>query len=194
MAKKAKRVYTAQVPDNLPDWIYKIGNTHQLAGLIFSGMGVFHEIMFPGHRLTDQYFVDHPSVELWAEILKRSDDPVYLEGGKKPWQRKAERIISGMVQQQVWARDGFMCAYCGIEMGKSLITIDHFVPLELGGANDTTNYISACKPCNKDKGDMDPEKWCEKQALSYLEYKRYVKNNGTSDNLDTPFPWSRIPF
>jgi hypothetical protein len=189
MPKKSKRVYTAQVPDNLPDWIYKIGNTHQLCGLIFTGMGVTLEVMFPGYRRTDPYLTEHPSAELWAEILKRSDDPVYLEGGKKPWLRKAERVISGFVQQQIWVRDNHCCAYCGKMMGEVLMTIDHWVPLELGGANDTTNYISSCKSCNKDKGDMDPKEWCRKKRLDYNLYVEYVQNNGDAMTLANLIPF-----
>jgi 5-methylcytosine-specific restriction endonuclease McrA len=40
------------------------------------------------------------------------------------------------VQQKVWAADGFQCVYCGAKMGETLLTVDHFVPLELGGANE----------------------------------------------------------
>ena len=35
----------------------------------------------------------------------------------------------------------------------------HFVPLEMGGANDTSNYLTACRKCNKDKGGMAPADW-----------------------------------
>jgi hypothetical protein len=193
--KKSKRVYTAQVPDDLPDWVYRIGNVLKLSGLIFSGMNTNYRLYLAGHKhASNKPTVEkmyEPDERLWAEILKRSDDPVYLEGGKKPWLRKAERLVSGYVQQQIWARDGFQCAYCGAEFGKVLMTIDHWMPLELGGANDTTNYISACKRCNKDKGDKHPKNWCQEKDLFYTQYKHYVEKNESSNH---PFPWEEIPF
>ncbi len=195
MSKKSKRVYTAEVPDDLPEWVTRIGNTMHLAGLLFWGTdGEFREVLFAGCSHQDPFLIDNPSPELWAEILKRSDDPVYLEGGEKPWLRKAERLVSGLVQQQIWARDGFKCGYCGIPMGQRLMTVDHFLPLELGGVNDTTNYLTACKTCNLRKGDMNPIDWCRQEELEYSDYARYVKANQKPESSLRKPPFQEIPF
>jgi 5-methylcytosine-specific restriction endonuclease McrA len=63
--------------------------------------------------------------------------------------------------------DALKCVYCGAMMGKVQLTVDHFIPLEMGGANDTSNYLSACRKCNKDKGAMDPRDFCEWRNLNY---------------------------
>jgi hypothetical protein len=189
MTKKSKRVYTAQVPDDLPSWVYQIGNVLKLSGLVFSGMGEAYHFVLPSSGNFNIHVAHNPDERLWAEILKRSDDPIYLKGGKKPWLRKAERVVSGFVQQQVWARDNHCCAYCGKSMGDVLMTIDHFIPLEMGGANDTTNYISSCKSCNKDKGDMDPREWCQKKKLDYELYVEYVRSNGDAMILTNLIPF-----
>ncbi len=57
--------------------------------------------------------------------------------------------------------------YCDKKMGDVQLTIDHFVPLELGGKNDQTNYLSACRKCNKDKASIHP--------VNYLGEMKYEK-------------------
>ena len=54
-------------------------------------------------------------------------------------------------KKNVMVRDGFKCAYCGIE-GKRL-TIDHIYPKAKGGKSTFENCITSCKPCNNKKGD-----------------------------------------
>lgn len=48
------------------------------------------------------------------------------------------------------------CVYCG-ERGR--MTRDHFVPLSAGGADNASNIVPACEPCNQSKGGMLPELW-----------------------------------
>ena len=78
--------------------------------------------------------------------------------GRKPgqgskWLRRSTRFA-------LYSRDGFRCAYCGksIEEGARL-TIDHLLPCELGGTNDTTNLITACLSCNSAKQDRPLQAW-----------------------------------
>lgn len=48
------------------------------------------------------------------------------------------------------------CPYCG----RPSQTVEHVVPVSLGGAVDETNLVGACRPCNSSKGP--------KSLLSYL--------------------------
>ena len=76
----------------------------------------------------------------------------------------SESIINGtsdwVYEEEFFLRDGFRCAYCGksIEEGARL-TIDHLLPCELGGTNDTTNLITACLSCNSAKQDLPLQAW-----------------------------------
>jgi hypothetical protein len=60
-------------------------------------------------------------------------------------------------------------------MGKMQLTIDHWVPLELGGVNNTSNYLSVCRKENKDKGSMSPQDWCNLKGYDFDFYVEYLK-------------------
>jgi uncharacterized short protein YbdD (DUF466 family) len=114
--------------------------------------------------------------EEWTDFLKRTDDPEVLVMPEKAFHRKLRYQISGHVQQKVWAADGFQCVFCHQPMGKMQLTIDHWVPLELGGVNDTSNYLSVCRKENKDKGSMPPQDWCKLKGYDFDFYVEYLKN------------------
>jgi hypothetical protein len=61
--------------------------------------------------------------------------------------------ISRRVRFEVLIRDGFRCRYCGhgAEDG-AVLEVDHVYPRSLGGTDDPTNLVTACKDCNRGKG------------------------------------------
>jgi|GEM_PF-6863838 len=60
------------------------------------------------------------------------------------------------IREQIFARDGFECTYCGSSDDP---TIDHIVPLIRGGTNDFANLTPACRSCNSSKGDRLLSEW-----------------------------------
>lgn len=63
-------------------------------------------------------------------------------------------------------RDGYVCAYCGIHLGKHNASIDHIVPRSSGGLSTFDNTVAACIPCNNKKDNRS----C-KQANMYPRVK-----------------------
>ena len=70
------------------------------------------------------------------------------------WSRKA-----------VLQRDGFTCAYCGVQPGIKQsgrllshrdFTVDHILPISRGGKNTWSNTVCACASCNQRKGNRRP--------------------------------------
>jgi hypothetical protein len=155
-----------------------IGSLIRIDGLVVAGGGARQVLMLPSASREDDieendyvWLTD----EAWTEFLQRSDVPEILVGPAKAFHRKARYEISGLVQQKVWAADGFKCMFCGRTMGDVQLSVDHLIPLELGGVNDTSNYISACRRCNKDKGSEDPRTWCERKNVDYDVLVAYLK-------------------
>lgn len=77
----------------------------------------------------------------------------------------------------IYVRDGFKCVYCGRSVEETAITIDHVVPQALGGTNDASNLVTACRSCNSAKG-----KHTLRGFLSYLRTKN-VDTNGISSRI-----------
>jgi hypothetical protein len=155
-----------------------IGSLLRIEGLVVGGEGTRAVLMLPGHDEAWVVMKAHNlSLEDWTDWLKRSDDPEVLVQGslEKVFHRKVRYgDISGAVQQKVWKADGFKCMFCGAIFGDAQMTIDHFVPLEMGGVNNTSNYISACRRCNKKKGAMDPKEFCKTTRHGYEFYVQYL--------------------
>jgi len=153
-----------------------IGNLLKIEGLVVGGEGAQAVLMLPDTLLSLKASVEYLTPEEWTDWLKRSDDPEILIMPAKAFHRKLRYEISGAVQQKVWVADGFKCFWCKQPMGKVQLTVDHFVPLEMGGVNDTSNYLSACRKCNKDKGAMVPRAWCALIDGDYDAVVNYLAN------------------
>lgn len=56
--------------------------------------------------------------------------------------------ITKAERQQVYEKYGGHCAYCGKEIDIKDMQVDHMIPLRLGGADEMSNYMPACRRCN----------------------------------------------
>jgi hypothetical protein len=185
-----KRVYQFEPDDD--EFTKQFGHHYQLSGLLFQGEGETMIVMLPNgdfdnidlDALDDSGVISgKPNNERLAAIIKATDDPQYLDATQKVWLRKAQRIMSRNIQQKIWARDGFRCMFCNRKMGDVKLTIDHFVPLELGGEDKPDNYISTCSKCNKDKGSMTPANYCFLNGLDYDGLVNYLLNNMEAEHI-----------
>jgi hypothetical protein len=61
---------------------------------------------------------------------------------KSNWQKTRKAILQ---------RDQYTCAYCGREA----TTVDHIIPVSLGGDAHPSNLVAACVPCNSSKGGIN---------------------------------------
>lgn len=179
----ASRFYQETMPTGRPVFFENFGNLLKISGLVMQGEGKVLLLWTPtaDPMEWDEIDVEQPTLEEWGMIIRETDDPKVLEWEPdgvniKAIHRKVRYAISGAVQQKVWAQDGFRCQFCGNHMGDAQLTVDHWIPLELGGANDTTNYITACRKCNKLKGSLPPEVFCASHGYDYYRIDTYVKS------------------
>ncbi len=54
-----------------------------------------------------------------------------------------------------------ICHYCGREVGRNEVTMDHIVPVSRGGKSRKGNVVPACKMCNNRKKSLLPIEWDE---------------------------------
>ena len=52
----------------------------------------------------------------------------------------------------MYLRDLYQCQYCADTFSHDELTIDHVIPRAMGGVTSWENCVTACKPCNSDKG------------------------------------------
>lgn len=55
----------------------------------------------------------------------------------------------------------FSCAYCGRQLTRHTLTIDHIMPRSLGGPFWLENTCIACNQCNFHKGTKHPDRFVE---------------------------------
>jgi 5-methylcytosine-specific restriction endonuclease McrA len=58
-----------------------------------------------------------------------------------------------LTRKNLYLRDNFTCAFCDDVFDTQDLSIDHVIPKSRGGKNEWTNLVTACNPCNWDKGD-----------------------------------------
>lgn len=92
-------------------------------------------------------------------------------------------------RENIYKRDNHECVYCGKGKAKSDLTLDHVIPQSRGGGNTWENLVTACKPCNGEKSDLELKDFTDKvidpkrphylmlmKAVDYIpeEWKSYL--------------------
>jgi 5-methylcytosine-specific restriction endonuclease McrA len=57
----------------------------------------------------------------------------------------------------IYARDDNTCQYCGLQLHRSQLNLDHVIPRTLGGRTSWENIVCSCIECNLHKGGRTPE-------------------------------------
>lgn len=164
---KRKDFFGLRYPNHEPVYLDRLGSEFQVSGVLLGGKyGLKVLLMLPDEDVgfsSQQIKIVQPSRDEWIQALKQMDDPEYYEtssDGKtvKAIHRKSQRQIASQVQWGVYRKAGFKCEFCGHARP---LTIDHYLPVDLGGTDEPSNLKAACRPCNKRKGNMSPKEWEE---------------------------------
>ncbi len=59
----------------------------------------------------------------------------------------------------LWAQFNKACAYCHTPTELEHIQAEHVIALARGGANNISNILPSCAPCNSDKRDLTMDEW-----------------------------------
>lgn len=170
------RFYLLEFPSRPALW-GDLGSQLRIRGLLIGGSAQSVLLLLPETPKQEIVATHELNDAEWCDVIRRLDDPEILVGNghAKIFQRKLRHAISGAVQQKIWAADKFACVYCGARMGETMLSIDHFVPLELGGSHSQDNYVSACRRCNKSKGCESPDTWCPRYGYDASKIREYLK-------------------
>lgn len=99
------------------------------------------------------------------------DDPT-VDGDHARREKEKSRRLR---QTAWWMRkiQGGACYYCGRNVGRIGLTMDHVVPLSRGGRSTKGNIVPACKECNNKKKYLLPIEW--EEYLQSLREDRHLE-------------------
>lgn len=69
----------------------------------------------------------------------------------------APEYVPPLNNTALFARDAWLCMYCGGHFNRSELSRDHVTPLTQGGLNLWSNVVTACRRCNTFKAGRTPE-------------------------------------
>ena len=120
-------------------YLYKTGEE-------FESLDAFH------HRILERIDnADFPFEEGFAACVLAFECPALPSKAS----RNAGQIrtsINLSLRFAIFARDGFLCRYCGQGVGDGIkLEIDHILPHVQGGLGNQANLITACNQCNRGK-------------------------------------------
>jgi len=157
------------------------GNELSLTGALFSSNEEGYICLFPTQKAPPNIAVMPLDIEEWKHLLKQLDtqEVEVIQTASdgtvtKAILRKSQRLIEQRVSWSVFRRDSYRCRYCGAT-GVPL-TVDHLVLWEEGGPSTEDNLLTACRPCNKTRGNLPYEEWLKHPY--YLEKARNGLSRG----------------
>jgi hypothetical protein len=65
--------------------------------------------------------------------------------------------VSRRLRYEVLRRDSHTCRYCGAQAPDVKLTVDHVIPVTLGGGDEPKNLVTACADCNAGKSSIAPD-------------------------------------
>lgn len=144
--------------DDLP--LHDLGNNIEISGMILQGQGKTYAVMLPKAdvELPQLVKVDHDE---WKKLLHQLDTLEVKLFPNNPESkvivRKSQRNIEQNVSWNVFRRDQYKCRYCGVD--NVPLTVDHIVLWEDMGPSVEDNLNTACKKCNKTRGNIPYTDW-----------------------------------
>ena len=71
--------------------------------------------------------------------------------------------------EQLIERDGASCVWCGRELWRCDLTIEHVVPRSRGGHTTPENTVVACRSCNKRRGSRPVDAYARELLREGIE-------------------------
>lgn len=69
----------------------------------------------------------------------------------------ARKPVPRRLRFEILRRDNYTCRYCGASAPDATLTVDHVIPVVLGGGDEPSNLVTACRGCNAGKASTSPD-------------------------------------
>lgn len=157
------------------------GNKITIKGIIMSTeTGNDLAIFLPQEKPEQKVDIMTPSQQEWYQIQEQLDQTNVecIRDEQKVILRKGQRLLDQKIAWNVYRRDKYRCRYCGID--NVPLTVDHIITWETGGATHEDNLLTACRKCNKKRGNLDYGSWL--QHKYYLDKSQYLTEKQRQEN------------
>ena len=77
-------------------------------------------------------------------------------------------------REDVFARDGYRCVYCGQVFPAEELSVDHVQPRVKGGDRSGGNLVTACGGCNTLKGHRRLADFLAAEPAMHFNFLRYA--------------------
>lgn len=94
--------------------------------------------------------------------LVKKEDPTYKLSSK------GRKIYSKERREMIYTKYNGRCALCGRKIKIEDMTLDHIVPLSMGGAESMENLQATCQPCNQFKSNSLPEDFIDRLTVVFM--------------------------
>lgn len=79
-----------------------------------------------------------------------------------------------MTRDEVFARDGYRCVYCGRIHVADELTVDHVQARSRGGDRSGGNLVTACRACNARKGRRRLAEFLTEDSAAHANFRRWA--------------------
>lgn len=69
------------------------------------------------------------------------------------------RKLTPLERTKIHAKTNGRCAYCGCQITIKQMQVDHVHAIRIGGEDDLSNMLPACRSCNHYKSSLDLERF-----------------------------------
>lgn len=79
-----------------------------------------------------------------------------------------------MQRDDIFARDGYRCVFCGQVFPAEELTVDHLQARSRGGDRSGGNLVTACGGCNARKGRQPLARFLAAEPETYTNFRRHA--------------------
>ena len=112
----------------------------------------------------------HKAIYIMNKAPNKTDNYFVFdtEAQKVCWKRIKRKQYSPTVRKNIYNQADGCCQLCGERILLNQMTLDHIIPLSMGGADSVENLQCTCKACNRFKDNILPELFMNKIAKIFI--------------------------
>lgn len=112
----------------------------------------------------------HKAIYIMNKAPKKTNNYFVFDTttNKVCWRRIKRKQYSQTVRENIYSRADGHCQLCGERILLNQMTLDHIVPLSMGGIDSAENLQCTCKACNRFKDNILPELFMDKIVKVFM--------------------------